>query len=241
MKTKTVRLDDETRGVFLRAKIDGCNLQLTEQLPRPLYAKVAAAIEAAGGKWNRKAGCHVFPADVRETLDIKNDTVEVVNLQQTYQSFYTPEDIAQQMAILAEVEGQTVLEPSAGTGRLVEACARAGARAVKCIEIDQRICDKLATDGLSGVLCADFMEVKPILLYDRVVMNPPFTRGQDIKHINHALRFLKSGGRLVAICGAGPKQREAFQGTADKWIDLPAGAFAESGTQVATAIVVLTK
>jgi len=249
MKTVTVRLDEETRAVFLRSEITGCNLKLPEQLPRVLYLKVAKAIEAAGGKWNRKANCHVFPRDVRDTLDVKMDTVEVVNLQQTYQAFYTPEDVAQRMAVLADVAGKTVLEPSAGTGRLVQACARAGARSVKCIDIDPKMVaklaaemvGKLAADGLTGVYCADFMECNPILKYERIVMNPPFTRGQDIQHIRHALLFLKEGGRLVAIIGAGPKQREAFQNSCDEWIDLPAGTFAESGTNVATAIIVINK
>lgn len=69
-------------------------------------------------------------------------------------------------------------------------------------------------------------------------MNPPFTRGSDIRHINHARKFLAPNGRLVAICAAGPRQRAAFQHTAAEWIDLPAGSFKEAFTNVAAAIVV---
>ncbi len=33
-------------------------------------------------------------------------------------------------------------------------------------------------------------------------MNPPFSRQQDIRHVMHAAKFLKPGGRLVAVMGA---------------------------------------
>jgi hypothetical protein len=44
--------------------------------------------------------------------------------------------------------------------------------------------------------------------FDRVVMNPPFDHGADIKHVEHARKFLKPGGRLVAVVANGPRQRE---------------------------------
>ena len=103
MKVKTVTLDSQTREVLMRSRIEGNNLFLPGQLARPDYVRVAKAIEAAGGKWNRKAGCHVFLGDVRETLNISADMVEVVNVQQTFQAFNTPDEIANQMCQLAVV------------------------------------------------------------------------------------------------------------------------------------------
>jgi len=79
----------------------------------------------------------------------------------------------------------------------------------------------------------------PNPVFDRILMNPPFTHGADIPHILHARKFLTPGGRLVAICAAGPKQQAALQPLAVAWIDLPAGSFASEGTTVTTAIVVL--
>ena len=38
--------------------------------------------------------------------------------------------------------------------------------------------------------------------FDRIVMNPPFSRDQDARHVNHAFSFLKPGGKLVAIVGS---------------------------------------
>jgi hypothetical protein len=70
-------------------------------------------------------------------------------------------------------------------------------------------------------------------------MNPTFANGQDIRHIEHARGKLKPGGRLVAICANGPRQRERLQPLATDWIDLPAGSFSEQGTNVNAAIVVI--
>ena len=37
--------------------------------------------------------------------------------------------------------------------------------------------------------------------YDRIVMNPPFSDGRDILHVQHAYTLLRPGGRLVALMG----------------------------------------
>lgn len=252
VRLKTVNLDDQTKGVLLRSRIDGNNLFLPGQLPRDEYAKVAKAIEVAGGKWNRKAGCHVFPHDVRETLNIGAETVSVTNVQQTFQSFYTPPELAARMARLANIQnGDRVLEPSAGMGNLLKEIRPAAV--VVAVEVDPRVfakIEKLFFDPTaklprfaSGSFCAcsDFLECNGGLgLFDKIIMNPPFSRGDDIKHIRHALGYLKKdGGRLVAICANGPKQREAFESMAYVYEELPAGTFSESGTEISTVLVVI--
>lgn len=52
-----------------------------------------------------------------------------------------------------------------------------------------------------GVNYRDFLDVtkKEIGTINRVVMNPPFTRHQDIDHVRHAYDLLDAGGVLVAI------------------------------------------
>lgn len=37
--------------------------------------------------------------------------------------------------------------------------------------------------------------------YDRIVMNPPFSDGRDIQHVQHAYSLLRPGGRIVALMG----------------------------------------
>ena len=92
-------------------------------------------------------------------------------------------------------------------------------------------------DDAATLMQGDFlaMDAERLGLFDRIVMNPPFKMGRDIKHIEHAAGFLKPGGRLVAICAAGPSQRKRFPDLQP----LPAGTFKGEGTNVSAGIVVL--
>jgi len=102
------------------------------------------------------------------------------------------------------------------------------------------------------VVCADFLAIDTpesfiatnpdasmMGRFDVVVMNPPFDGCADIKHIQHARKMLKPGGRLVAICANGPRQRAALMDEAEHWEDLPAGTFKAAGTGVNTALLVI--
>lgn len=243
MKIKTVKISPTVRNVLLASKIDGQRLTLQSQLDRGVYEEVAKAILAAGGRWSRKEQCHVFPNDVRQVMDITGDSVEVVNRQQTFQSFYTPVKIARQVMELADLfAGQKVLEPSAGSGRLLDELLLNGIfkSDIVAVEFDGTVAETLKQKGFN-VLCADFLACGDLdwpEKFDRIVMNPPFTNGQDIKHIRHAMKFLGEDGRIVAICANGPKQHEEFDAVASQWIDLEPGAFSESGTNVNAAIVI---
>ena len=90
----------------------------------------------------------------------------------------------------------------------------------------------------------------PELRFDRVVMNPPFQGKQDTQHITRAFGFLRPGGRLVAIAGAGVKSNEWKETREFRRLvrlhngdieDLPEGAFAESGTNVRTVLITMDK
>ncbi|MDQ6226047.1 PLxRFG domain-containing protein [Pseudomonas aeruginosa] len=81
--------------------------------------------------------------------------------------------------------------------------------------------------------------------YDRIVMNPPFSKGRDIQHVQHAYSLLKPGGRLVAIMSEGAffqsnKAAENFRA----WLDglgatserLPEGSFMDPALPVNTGV-----
>lgn len=177
--------------------------------------------------------------------------VEVVSAPQL---FPTPAALAARVIDAADIRiGMRVLEPSAGTGNLLAALPgvmpfgekRQTALDVVAVELSRTLADGLARSGLAGqVRCADFLACSDELgLFDRVVMNPPFVRGADIAHIRHALRFLRPGGRLVAICANGPRQREALlplvEDSGGTWEELPEGAFGQAGTSVRTALLTI--
>jgi len=91
--------------------------------------------------------------------------------------------------------------------------------------------------------------------FDTVLMNPPFERiegvgAQDAAHVQRAYDMLAPGGRLVAIMGEGVFFRSYKQETLFReWleergatvIELPEGAFKQSGTMVRTRMVVIDR
>lgn len=181
------------------------------------------------------AGAAAFNA-MRESL---RAGVQVITAPQL---FPTPLDLAARMVELAGVEpGERVLEPSAGTGNIAAQVARNTQGSLLCVEVNPTLCSGLQRAGYV-VQSADFLETSPEDLggvFDCVIMNPPFENAADIKHILHAQKFLRDGGRLVAICADGPRQRAALMPLADLWEDLPQGTFKNQGTNVNTALVVI--
>lgn len=209
-----------------------------ERLDRKTYEAVNKALVAAGGKWSTKAQAHVFGGDPRPKLGLMLETGVAIDEKKKYQAFFTPADLAAQVADMADVEGHTVLEPSAGHGSIADACLAAGAECVECIELNPESAAKLrmkeypTTEG-------DFLSLAP-KQYTRIVMNPPFTKDQDVKHVAHALCFLAPGGVLVAIMLANtarPRFAALVEGLDHDIEDVPAGAFKESGTLIATIIL----
>ncbi|WP_066473922.1 methyltransferase [Bosea sp. WAO] len=164
--------------------------------------------------------------------------------------FPTPAAVVDRMTDAARLpEGPClILEPEAGSGAICEGVARAAPLAkVEAFEVNSRLREVLQMKGVA-LVGSDFMEAAPEPRFDRAVMNPPFENGQDIAHVRHAFQFLKPGGRLVAIMSPGPffrqdrravEFREWFEALGGEREDLPAGSFKESGTGVATVLVVI--
>ena len=164
--------------------------------------------------------------------------------------FETPQHLAERMVQAAGIkEGDKVLEPSAGMGRIANAAAEvAGKENITALEINSTLRDALEAQKYE-VAASDFMEFDggP---YDAVVMNPPFEQRQDAEHVMRAYEMLKPGGRLVSIMGEGvffgsDKKAVAFR----EWLEsvdgiseqLPDGTFKESGTGVNTRLVEIAK
>ncbi len=163
--------------------------------------------------------------------------VEVVTAPTLFQ---TPKPTAEYVIELADISaGMRVLEPSAGTGALLDALPFVVD--VVAVEIVYSLVRILREKYPAySIVDGDFLEVwRGLGLFDRIIMNPPFDHGLDIRHILYARELLAPDGRLVAICADGPRQRDAFESIADLYEPLPADTFAAQGTRVRTAIVVL--
>lgn len=227
------------------------------KLERKLYEACNKALEAAGGKWNKKLQAHLYDHDPRAELGLILETGKADNRQQRLQFFPTPPAIAARMAELAGLippaDGFTVLEPSAGSGALLRELQGLRLGALVAIEKDPGMAGSLADQfPQAAVECADFLEWDADgQRFDRILMNPPFERGDDIRHIYRALRLLKPGGVCAALCCAGPKQRlelYKYPGEAapacpmvERWEILPPGSFKESGTSIDVALVLFRR
>ncbi len=168
--------------------------------------------------------------DVRAGMELMNDLRHVPNF------FPTPRRLVQQMIERAAVQDcHRILEPSAGKGDILKAIP---CQDVTAIEMNFKLAEHLRrTFPRVDVRCSDFLELAPDPTFDRVLMNPPFERGIDEDHLTHAIKFLKPGGRLVAIVSAGTGSRL----TVGEVEPLPDGTFStsERPTQVRTAIVII--
>ena len=183
------------------------------------------------------------------------DEVKATQVQVNYDDDYypTPEAVIDQMLGLAKLQPytQTILEPSAGDGRIVDAILkREPQHCVYVCEVNWTARKVLEAKGylypnepIDSLLNGnDFMDYNPEAAFDRAIMNPPFSRGQWKEHVKRAYDLLKPGGRLVSVI---PNSISALE----EWLNgkdwdiypLPAGTFKESGTGVNAAILVIDK
>lgn len=168
--------------------------------------------------------------------------------------FPTPPTLAARMAEMADIKpGMKVLEPSAGNGHIADAIKVAGVTP-DVVEVSSTLRDILKAKGYAPVE-HDFLDYNPGPIYDRIVMNPPFSNRRDVDHVMHAMKLLKPGGKLVAIVGEGPffgqdKKAQQFRGQLDflgaETEKLPGGTFMEDQrglptTGVAARLVTIDK
>lgn len=236
------------------AVVDGTAVRLTcGQLDRKIYQAVNEVLERLGGKWNRKAAAHVFTGDPAPLLE------EVIHTGAMPQKnplayFATPPQIAARMVEAARMEGdEQVLEPSAGEGAICDAVRSTHPQAtIRAVEIDPCRAAMLHAKGYD-VHEQDFLTFRSLMLFDTILMNPPFAVDTDplayITHIEHAFSLLAPWGRLVAIAPTGftfrtDRRSAGFRAFVEQhggWDDLPAKAFSASDTGVSTVMIVLSK
>lgn len=153
-------LTSEVKEVLSRATANGNVVVLPSgQLERGLYAKVNKALANAGGKWKTGVG-HVFATDAAPKLAAMLGTGVSVDEKKRDQAFFTPPDLAIRVVALANVQGQVVLEPSAGHGALADVCMTQGAKSVHCVEINAASVAVLRGKGYQ-VTYDDFLKTEP--------------------------------------------------------------------------------
>ncbi|MCG6405234.1 PLxRFG domain-containing protein [Vibrio fluvialis] len=185
---------------------------------------------------------------------LENKIVETIRANRNaFNDFFPTSDerLADQVVELADIKpGEKVLEPNAGMGHLADRLAAAGAD-LDVGELAYTMRQLLEEKG-HNVVSDDFLEYNPGPIYDKVVMNPPFSNDAAIIHINHALTMLKPGGRLVSITpintgdkgnSANKNFREYLDAVAAEEITNDKDAFVKSlnPTAVQTKTIVIDK
>lgn len=172
------------------------------------------------------------------------------------QFYRTPQAAADALVQKAGLrDGDNVLEPSCGDGAILDAVRRYCDTETYYdrdegrqkhprvsglgIEVDANRAAQAEAKGYS-VVCKNFLEVTPSPKFDVVLMNPPFYGKHYQKHVEHARKFLKPGGRVLAILPVTAATDHGFVTVPkygrDLWHDLPVGSFSESGTNINTGI-----
>jgi predicted RNA methylase len=223
-------------------------------IPAELAAlRSRAAVERAIFQGNGKSALHEIYRQVacEETDEQRAKRMEREALLKNIPGFFpTPPDVARSLIEFASIEsGHTVLEPSAGTGSLVDALLQehAGARISYC-EVNCYLLDvlRLKYSGKSNVhfIARDFNDLDLTeckTRFDRIIMNPPFERSADMEHVLRAYEFLAADGLVAAIVSEGAFCRQDTKAQVFRdflrahradTITLPTDSFKSSGTRV---------
>jgi predicted RNA methylase len=260
MKTVNVPISPETREILRSCTFEPKIVRLPNiTLDRDQYLAINKVFAALGGKWNTSKKAHVFKTDQTFTLRAlaANDNGTLVDRKKTYQAFFTPDPVADQLVATADLfPGVHILEPSAGDGALIRAARRVQPDIrVTAVEFNPDHFSALVVWS-NTVHTRDFMTMTPAIngQFDCVLMNPPFSGGRgvacDVEHVMHAFTFVRPGGRLSAIISPAfrfrrekvfVQFREMHVRAGAREIEIPAGAFRESGTNIATVIVTWEK
>jgi predicted RNA methylase len=173
------------------------------------------------------------------------------------QQFSTPLGLGYLMVLAAHIHpGQSVLEPSAGTGLLAIHAEIGGASLIlnELAETRQAMLAALFSDApvtrFNGEQIDDYLGVahRPAA----VLMNPPFSasphmertsRDATARHIRSALRRLPDGGRLVALTGANhdPSEDIAADAAVRFTATVDGAIYARHGTTVDTRLTVIDR
>lgn len=218
-----------------------------ERLPN--YDQVRKALLNAGAKYNKNK--FVFPNDARPYID-RLMGGENVNIKKEFQFFATPAPLAKYLVSLADIERHhSILEPSAGQGAIINAIIeKIPTKLVQAYELSEINRNVLQSIEQCEILGDDFLKQNNYRQFDRVIANPPFSKNQDIDHILKMYYATKLGGRIVTIASkhwqiSNNKKETEFRNWLDEINadvqDIPQGAFKESGTNVASCIIIINK
>jgi len=112
--------------------------------------------------------------------------------------FYpTPDHVIEMMTIGLDLTGKTVLEPSAGSGKIVDFLKRIGTNVIAC-ELHPEL--QLIIGQKCRLIKPNFFDLtkEEVSHVDYIIMNPPFSNAD--KHILHAWEIAPEECQIIALC-----------------------------------------
>lgn len=169
------------------------------------------------------------PSEVIEQIIFSGVVPEKVS----YQFYATKGSIGAEAARRLDAQpGMKCCEPSAGTGDLAGFLPQ---ESTLCIELAPVRAKVLEAKGFKTIK-ADFLEwasENPAVRFDRILMNPPFSKGRAKAHLIAAAGMLKDGGRLVAILPASMINTSPLDGFDHEWSEVFEDQFEGAAVRVA--------
>jgi 16S rRNA G966 N2-methylase RsmD len=265
-------LEAREAEVKIKARPPGLLINGGETMDRSLYLEVAAVLEQCGATWHKGHKIHVF--GVQWDPGMLEDVIATGEAppKNPLSFFPTPTVIADEIAewcdrcalgvyLDGELYASRVLEPSAGTGALIDAFLRRLERVEKpCVELvlvevdprRARILERKYSNPREGIeiriVSEDFLlfaksEAAEGNRYDAILANPPFDRLTWREHLLACSRLLDDHGRMACVVPASYKDHAVRKQdlelldvlAASQKNAYPQGTF--EGTQIATAAI----
>lgn len=243
--------------VLKNCTVEGTVVKLPNtHLDRKLYQEVAKSLELIGGKWKGgKVFGFTFLTNPTELLE-EIASGEKRNLKKEYQFFATPDNLADRLVYLADLEPDDyILEPSAGQGAIIKAINRVfsdmAVDYAELMPINRNFLDKMPNTSYIGddFLVIEVLE-KKYPTWNKIIANPPFSKNQDIDHVYKMYECLEDGGRIVTITSnhwetSNNKKETGFRNWLNsinaEILDIDKGTFKDSGTMVGGKIIIINK
>lgn len=222
------------------------------QVDRKDYLEVNKILESLWGKWKTRVW-HIFNWEQKELEKALQEVLELWETQtldeirKKFQFFETPKNVAELLVELADIRpDDTICEPSAWRWAIAELFP--SENEVTLIELNEdnhlHLFISFAFEWITSIK-KDFLEYDT-QKFDKIIMNPPFSKNQDVKHILHAYSLLEEWWRIVAVASSmiahkDTKYHKELMALNPEFQEMEEWSFKESWTMVNTCIVILNK
>lgn len=256
-----IKVTEKCKRILREANLS-TNIVYVPRISDTEYDKLKYIVEFIGGHWSERYKGFIMDdtkdnilAKINSVLALDEITLSKEDVFKIKNQFYpTPSWLAKDMVERANIsysDSFELLEPSAGTGAILQYMVQYTASKCTAIELNKKNVEYLRKLGFK-VQNTSFENyaLNTNKRFDRVIMNPPFAKEMDLRHTALAFNLLKEGGKLVGLVAENSLYyaREVTQLFNQqisrlnvKLTEIQHGAFIESGTSVDITMIELYK